>query len=252
MPFISSLDTWSVLLSGFRWWQTVMASAAVPKRMVSSVFITLVTPHRATLTQQKPALQAYGSLAREKQQPAVRVTPSDSITDTRQKKESVSESNGGADSGGQTHTVASAQVSDPQSPTPVQPGSNREKLQEGSREDAGNHDKKNPPLINIKKWWATLLYSKIMNLVPSGPDEPKIARSPAFVERQLQSFYWKLFTNLYQGKKMRKTIRCKNWNLRETLFLYPIFSIWLIWTNWITFAENSRFYSKIRKEKNVA
>lgn len=113
-----------------------MASAALPKRMVSSVFITLVTPHRATLTQQKPALQAHSSLAREKQQTAVRVSPSDSITDNRQKKESVSESNGSPDSRGQTHAADSTWVSDPQGPTPAQLGPNREKLQGGSREDA--------------------------------------------------------------------------------------------------------------------
>ncbi|XP_029946880.1 filamin-binding LIM protein 1-like, partial [Salarias fasciatus] len=39
-----------------------MASAAPPKRMVSSVFITLASPHRATVTpQQQPALQAQSS-----------------------------------------------------------------------------------------------------------------------------------------------------------------------------------------------
>ncbi|XP_074532593.1 filamin-binding LIM protein 1 [Halichoeres trimaculatus] len=119
-----------------------MASAALPKRMVSSVFITLVTPQRATLTQQKPVLQAHSSPAREKQQTAVRVSPSDSITDTRQKKDSISESNGSADSRGQAHAAASARVS---GPAPAQHGSNREKLLEGSREDADIFPPPPPP-----------------------------------------------------------------------------------------------------------
>uniref|UniRef100_A0A3B4FMS3 Filamin binding LIM protein 1 n=1 Tax=Pundamilia nyererei TaxID=303518 RepID=A0A3B4FMS3_9CICH len=41
-----------------------MASAAPPKRVVSSVFITLASPHRATVTpQQQPALQAHSAPA---------------------------------------------------------------------------------------------------------------------------------------------------------------------------------------------
>lgn len=103
--------------------------------MVSSVFITLVTPHRATLTQQKPALQAHSSLARDKQQTAVRVSQSESIADIRQTKDSVSESNGSANSRGQTHAAASAKVSDPQGPTPSQLGPKKKQLQEDCKED---------------------------------------------------------------------------------------------------------------------
>ncbi|CAN9511749.1 unnamed protein product [Ophioblennius macclurei] len=55
-----------------------MASAATPKRMVSSVFITLASPHRATVTQQQPALQAQSTLSRDKQHTAHRVSPGDS------------------------------------------------------------------------------------------------------------------------------------------------------------------------------
>ncbi|XP_034542189.1 filamin-binding LIM protein 1-like [Notolabrus celidotus] len=115
-----------------------MASAAPPKRMVSSVFITLAAPHRATLTQQKPALQAHSAPAREKHQTAVRVSPCDSIPVIRHKKDSQSDPNGSTESRGQTHAAAAAstRVSDPQRPSPAQLGPNRAKLQEGSREAA--------------------------------------------------------------------------------------------------------------------
>uniref|UniRef100_A0A3Q0SNE8 Filamin binding LIM protein 1 n=1 Tax=Amphilophus citrinellus TaxID=61819 RepID=A0A3Q0SNE8_AMPCI len=58
-----------------------MASAAPPKRMVSSVFITLASPHQAIVTPQReqpqPALQAHSAPAREKQHPAARMSPGD-------------------------------------------------------------------------------------------------------------------------------------------------------------------------------
>ncbi|TKS71734.1 Filamin-binding LIM protein 1 [Collichthys lucidus] len=109
-----------------------MASAAPQKRMVSSFFITLASPHRATVTQQQqPALQAHSAPARDKQHTAVRVSPSDNIpTSLRHKKEEHSqpESHGGVDSKGRTQT------SDPQSPKPAQPGLSRGKLQEDDKE----------------------------------------------------------------------------------------------------------------------
>ncbi|RVE73169.1 hypothetical protein OJAV_G00048210 [Oryzias javanicus] len=40
---------------------SIMAAAAPPKRMVSSVFITLASPHRATVTPRRPSLKAYSS-----------------------------------------------------------------------------------------------------------------------------------------------------------------------------------------------
>ncbi|CAJ1052077.1 filamin-binding LIM protein 1-like [Xyrichtys novacula] len=109
-----------------------MASAAPPKRMVSSVFITLAAPHRATLTQQKPALQAQSAPAKEKQQTAVRVSPSDCIPAIRLRRDSPSESNSRADDRGLAPAGASAQVSAPQSSRPSQTGPNRAKLQERS------------------------------------------------------------------------------------------------------------------------
>ncbi|GAA6215861.1 filamin-binding LIM protein 1 [Lates japonicus] len=115
-----------------------MASAAPPKRMVSSVFITLASPYRATVTQQQqPTLQAHSAPARDKQHTAVRVSPSDSIPALRHKREDHSppESYSSADSKSWTHAGASARASDPQSPTkPAQPGPNRGKLQEDDRE----------------------------------------------------------------------------------------------------------------------
>uniref|UniRef100_A0A3Q3G4D3 Filamin binding LIM protein 1 n=2 Tax=Labrus bergylta TaxID=56723 RepID=A0A3Q3G4D3_9LABR len=120
-------------LTGCRWCNTVMASAAPPKRMVSSVFITLASPHRATLTQQKPALQAHSAPAREKQHTAIRVSPSDSIPKVRHKKDSQSETHSRVDSRGQTHTEAPTRVTDPQSPSPAQHGPNRRKLQQDDK-----------------------------------------------------------------------------------------------------------------------
>ncbi|XP_033821920.1 filamin-binding LIM protein 1 [Periophthalmus magnuspinnatus] len=53
-----------------------MATAAPPKRMVSSVFITLASPYRGTVTQQqRPTLQAHSSPVIDNQQTAVRISP---------------------------------------------------------------------------------------------------------------------------------------------------------------------------------
>ena len=52
-----------------------MASATQPKRMVSSVFITLAPPYRATLTKPQHTLQTHQASARDQQQAAVRVEP---------------------------------------------------------------------------------------------------------------------------------------------------------------------------------
>nr|XP_046239697.1 filamin-binding LIM protein 1 [Scatophagus argus] len=103
-----------------------MATAAPPKRMVSSFFITLASPHRATVTQQQPALQAHSA--------AVQVSPRDNIPSLRHKKEDHSHSD--VDSKGLTHTGASFPASDPQSPKPAQPELRRAKLQEEDRDAA--------------------------------------------------------------------------------------------------------------------
>ncbi|XP_070697008.1 filamin-binding LIM protein 1 [Pempheris klunzingeri] len=107
-----------------------MASAASPKRMVSSVFITLASPHRATVTQQQPALQAHSASARDKQHTAVRVSPSDTVPVLRHKKEDHSQSES---YGSKTPVGATARASDHQSPKPAQPGPSRGKLQEDDR-----------------------------------------------------------------------------------------------------------------------
>lgn len=120
-----------------------MASAAPPKRMVSSVFITLASPHRATVTQQQPALQAHSTPASDTQHTAVRVHPGDNIPSNRHKKEDHSQtgSYGGVDSKGWTHTGASARALPPQSQKPAEPQSRLGKLQGDDRGAAGNHDK---------------------------------------------------------------------------------------------------------------
>lgn len=135
-----------------------MASAAPPKRMVSSCFITLVTPHRATVTQQQqPALQAHTSPARDKQHTAVRVSPSDTIPSLRHKKEdpSPAESQGVAGSKSRFHAGASVQAADPQSPKPFQPGPSRGQLQGDDSGAAGTQTKCS--VFNAKKVHLTKL-----------------------------------------------------------------------------------------------
>uniref|UniRef100_A0AAX7SZR4 LIM zinc-binding domain-containing protein n=1 Tax=Astatotilapia calliptera TaxID=8154 RepID=A0AAX7SZR4_ASTCA len=111
-----------------------MASAAPPKRVVSSVFITLASPHRATVTpQQQPALQAHSAPAREKLHPAVRVSPGDSIPalrHSREDKSPPSESNGGLKIKGLTNAGSSALVSGPQSHNPPKHEPGKTQLQE--------------------------------------------------------------------------------------------------------------------------
>lgn len=120
--------------------QAVMASAAPPKRMVSSVFITLASPYRATVTQQQPTLQAHSAPARDKQHTAVRVSPSDSLPSPRPKKEdhSSSESNSSVD---RTHAGAQDRTSDTPCPKTVHHGPSRGKLQEDDRGSTGIYDK---------------------------------------------------------------------------------------------------------------
>ncbi|XP_076003177.1 filamin-binding LIM protein 1 [Genypterus blacodes] len=109
-----------------------MASAASPKRMVSSVFITLASPTRATLTQQQHALQTHSAPTRDKQHAAVRLSSSDSIPALRRKSEgrSPSESHSSTGSTGPPHAGTSTQTSQPQSPKPPQPGLIQGELQE--------------------------------------------------------------------------------------------------------------------------
>lgn len=107
--------------------------------MVSSFFITLASPHRATVTQQQPALQVHSSPASDMRHTAVRVDPSDNIPSLRQKKEDHSQTEN-LESKARTHSGASAQALYPQSPKPAEPGSSRGKLQEDNKNAAGIHD----------------------------------------------------------------------------------------------------------------
>ncbi|TWW62091.1 Filamin-binding LIM protein 1 [Takifugu flavidus] len=110
-----------------------MASAAPQKRMVSSFFITLASPHRATVTQQQPVLQAHSSPACDTQHTAVRVHPGDSIPSARRKKEDCSQpgTQGGLDSEGWSPAAASVPVFPPQSPKPTEPECSRGNPREG-------------------------------------------------------------------------------------------------------------------------
>ncbi|XP_074491461.1 filamin-binding LIM protein 1 [Sebastes fasciatus] len=168
-----------------------MASAVPSKRMVSSFFITLASPHKATVTQQQqqPVLQAHSAPAGDKQHAAVRVSPSDSIPSAvRHKREdrSQSESYGSVDSKGQTRTGTSArtsdpqspkpvQTSDPQSPKPVQPGPGRGKLQEDDRGDAELFPLPPPPPAALPSSLGTSL-SDESALPPLPPAQTPLSR----------------------------------------------------------------------------
>ena len=121
----------------------VMASAAPQKRMVSSFFITLASPHRATVTQQQqPPLQTHSASASDIQHTAVRVSPSASVPSLRRKKEDhlQADPSGSSDSKGRTRTGVSAKTLPPQNPKPVEAGSGRGKLKEDNKGAAGVHE----------------------------------------------------------------------------------------------------------------
>uniref|UniRef100_A0A8C6WG16 Filamin binding LIM protein 1 n=1 Tax=Neogobius melanostomus TaxID=47308 RepID=A0A8C6WG16_9GOBI len=103
-----------------------MATAVPPKKMVSSVFITLATPHRGTVTQQQqqPTLQAHSSPVRDNQQTAVRISPANTIPTAAQKKDRVSTNGVRAKSKDESPAGLSMQAS---APSRVQPGSTRAK-----------------------------------------------------------------------------------------------------------------------------
>lgn len=104
-----------------------MASTASPKRMVSSVFITLAPPYRATFTPQKSALQAHSTAARDPQRTAARVGSSDDINFTRPPRgdHSQAESHQGPDSRGRPGMGSSAKALHLQSSQPPEVGPNR-------------------------------------------------------------------------------------------------------------------------------
>lgn len=86
-----------------------MASMASPKRMVSSVFITLAPPYRATVTQQQ---SAHNTAARDPQRAAARVGPGDDVHFTRpQRGDHVkAESHQGPDNKGRPGAGSSAKA----------------------------------------------------------------------------------------------------------------------------------------------
>ncbi|XP_056130078.1 filamin-binding LIM protein 1 [Lampris incognitus] len=115
-----------------------MASAASPKRMVSSVFITLASPYRATVTPQQHTLQTHNAPARDKRYTAVRVDPSGSIHAHSQRywnDSRSSEPHGGRDGANQTD-VAALDQAQARSPTAARPGPVRAELQR----DGGNEE----------------------------------------------------------------------------------------------------------------
>lgn len=94
--------------------------------MVSSVFITLASPHRATVTKQQPALQANSASARDK-----RVSQGDSVPVHRPKQDQVFDTHSSVNSTNWTHGT---QGSDLQSPKLVQTGPTKAKLQEDQKQ----------------------------------------------------------------------------------------------------------------------
>lgn len=103
---------------------SAMASAASPKRMVSSVFITLAPPYRATVTQQQSALQARSTPARDPQRTAAQVGPGedDHFTRLQRGDRSKTESLQGQHSRGRPGTGPSAKVPPTQRPPEVNRG----------------------------------------------------------------------------------------------------------------------------------
>lgn len=119
-------------VSAVRGSPAAMASAASPKRMVSSVFITLATPCRATVTQQQqPALQAHSAAACDPQRTAARVGPGDGVRSARLQRgdHSQAESHEGAGSKGRPGVGSSSKALHPQSAQLPDVGLNRGKVQ---------------------------------------------------------------------------------------------------------------------------
>ncbi|XP_024124828.1 filamin-binding LIM protein 1 [Oryzias melastigma] len=86
-----------------------MASAAPPKRMVSSVFITLAPPHRATVTQRQPSLKAYSlQPGAETQDTPSRAGPAGSLPVFRRGSEDHSPSDSCGSVNGKSRTRAKA------------------------------------------------------------------------------------------------------------------------------------------------
>lgn len=169
-----------------------MASAAPPKRVVSSVFITLASPHRATVTpQQQPALQAHSAPAREKLHPAVRVSPGDSIPalrHSREDKSPPSESNGGLKIKGLTNAGSSALVSGLQSHNPPKHEPGKTQLQE-------KNDQRSSSGIYYILDFFLLVKKTIYKILENGPARPFIGSSPDQNDNLCIS--WPAFQNIW-------------------------------------------------------
>lgn len=169
-----------------------MASAAPPKRVVSSVFITLASPHRATVTpQQQPALQAHSAPAREKLHPAVRVSPGDSIPalrHSREDKSPPSESNGGLKIKGLTNAGSLALVSGPQSHNPPKHEPGKTQLQE-------KNDQRSSSGIYYILDFFLLVKKTIYKILENGPARPFIGSSPDQNDNLCIS--WPAFQNIW-------------------------------------------------------
>ncbi|XP_029007163.1 filamin-binding LIM protein 1 isoform X2 [Betta splendens] len=148
-----------------------MASAAPPKRMVSSVFITLAPPYRATVTQQQPALQAHGSPARDTQHAALRVGPGDSIPAPRH-------GTGDHPAPGPHRSVDKPRerALDSASPKAVQREPSREKLQKGDR---GSAERSPPPASKPSSLGTALAQESAPPPRPPGQTPPSHTPTPS-------------------------------------------------------------------------
>ncbi|XP_014908901.1 filamin-binding LIM protein 1 isoform X1 [Poecilia latipinna] len=119
-----------------------MASAAPQKRMVSSVFITLSAPHRATVTQQQqqqqqPALRTHGGPDRQHS------AAGDDLSSLRRRAEETSPANTGRN---WTGAGPRAKASGPQSqPRPAPTGATKAEVQEKSRSSSAEFFPPPPP-----------------------------------------------------------------------------------------------------------
>ncbi|XP_034022428.1 filamin-binding LIM protein 1 isoform X2 [Thalassophryne amazonica] len=110
-----------------------MTSTASPKKMVSSVFITLSSPHRATVTQpqqQQNSGQTHSVAARDKQCAVTRGDPSKPAFRHKKQEQLPSEPNTSTDSTARPHPGASVQISQPQTWKPTNSGLTKAEVQE--------------------------------------------------------------------------------------------------------------------------
>lgn len=111
---------------------STMASAAPQKRMVSSVFITLSSPHRATVTQQQQPARHSGP---DRQHSAA----GDDLSSLRRR---AAETSPASTDRNWTGVGPRAKASGPQSqPQPASTGPTKAEVQEKNRNSSGIHDR---------------------------------------------------------------------------------------------------------------